>query len=157
MTEEALDLSAERIAAVATLWKQHRKSLRVRFDGVSMMPAIAPREEVRLICDGRTPRRGDVVAFLYREHLAVHRVVAISHDERWLLTRGDALFLPDRPVSIDAVIGCVAEVPEAAAQTTAERLFAALFRLSVAAADAVIATFTYLRNLRVALRHGPRH
>jgi signal peptidase I len=81
-------------------------------DGVSMTPTIAPGTRVRLRrADGHALRSGDVVAFESNGRLMAHRIVRIGRtraSRRHLLTRGDAMLLPDIPVSLDCVIGLVA-------------------------------------------------
>jgi hypothetical protein len=81
-------------------------------DGVSMTPTIAPDTRVRLRCaDGHALRSGDVVAFEYNGRLMAHRIVHVGRtraSRRYLLTRGDAMLLPDVPVRLDCVIGMVA-------------------------------------------------
>jgi hypothetical protein len=80
-------------------------------DGVSMTPTIAPGTRVRLRrADGHILRSGDVVAFEYNGRLLAHRIVHIGRtlpSSRYLLTRGDAMLLPDIPVRLDCVIGMV--------------------------------------------------
>jgi len=97
-------LTAERLDAVATLWKRERREFMTSFDGTSMMPAIAPGEQVVVAC-GVAPAVGDVAVFRFNDQVGVHRVAARA--EGWLMTWGDANPLPDEPILHDQVIGMV--------------------------------------------------
>lgn len=148
----AAGIPGDQLAAIAELWKRQNKTMTVSFDGVSMLPSIAPSENIQLICDRTEPRVGEVIVFLYGSHLAVHRLLARSRDSRWLLTRGDALFLPDLPVEAGSIIGRIAEKTGAPARPAADPLFSALFAISVGAARAIIFMLASMRNMGVAVK-----
>ena len=103
-------LSAAEIDGVATLWKRGGREFVTSFNGTSMLPAIAPGQQVTVIC-GVEPVVGDVAVFRYDDHVGVHRVVARS--ATWLLTWGDANPLPDEPVPPARIIGLIRDVPPA--------------------------------------------
>ena len=103
------DLSPERLAAVADLWTRSGRELVVRLGGRSMEPAIPSGAEVRIQC-GESGGVGDIVACREGAGVRVHRVVARSAPHRWILTRGDARWLPDAPLSGDDVLGRVVAV-----------------------------------------------
>jgi hypothetical protein len=106
----AATLSPEQLAAVAELWTRSGRELVVRLTGTSMEPAIPSGAEVRLLC-GAAPGLGDVVARREGAGVLVHRVVALSADGVWMLTRGDARWLPDAPVrGTEGLLGCVSAV-----------------------------------------------
>jgi hypothetical protein len=102
-----IEFDGEILQVVAATWKRELRSFEVTFGGVSMIPTIAPGEPVRLVCGPAPPGLGTVIAFIYQGRLAVHRLIAQSADGQWLVTRGDAHFLPDPPVRSTAVIGVV--------------------------------------------------
>jgi hypothetical protein len=82
----------------------------VRFTGRSMEPTILSGAEVTLLC-GEGGAVGDIVAVRGGVGVIVHRVVAAGARGEWLLTRGDARWLPDAPtVGAAAVLGRVAAV-----------------------------------------------
>ncbi|HEY4944010.1 MAG TPA: S26 family signal peptidase [Rhizomicrobium sp.] len=101
-------LSAGELEAVSQLWKRERRTLVTTFSGTSMMPAIAPGQEVAVEC-GVEPRIGDVAVFLRDDRIGVHRVVARCRD--LLVTWGDANPLPDDPVDAAQVLGTISRVP----------------------------------------------
>jgi hypothetical protein len=104
------ELGGLELAAVARLWRASRREVVCRFGGRSMSPAVSPQAEVRLCC-GEEGRTGDVIAFLDGGRLVVHRIVAVSAAQGWILTRGDARLLPDTPIRrAENVIGRVAGV-----------------------------------------------
>lgn len=100
--------SASELDAIATLWRRERRTLVTSFNGTSMLPAIAPAQEVFIEC-GADAVVGDVIVFRFNNQVLVHRVVART--AAWLLTWGDANFLPDDPVEPARVIGTVKNTP----------------------------------------------
>ena len=100
-------LSASEIDGVATLWKRERREFVTSFNGTSMLPAIAPGQQVAVAC-GIEPMVGDVAVFRYDNQVGVHRVVART--AAWLLTWGDNNPLPDEPISPELVIGVISDV-----------------------------------------------
>jgi len=97
--EGALD--PVRLRGVAALWKKTNRELHVRFDGNSMRPTIEPGQEVLLRCTDDVSI-GDVIVYIYLDRVVVHRLIAQT--PRWLLTRGDAHLIPDRPLQDRAAI-----------------------------------------------------
>ena len=102
MPAAASPLTPDQLAAVSELWARAGRELRVRLTGRSMEPALASGAEVVLVC-GEGGAVGDVVAVREGAGVLVHRVVAAGADGAWLLTRGDARWLPDAPVTGAAV------------------------------------------------------
>jgi hypothetical protein len=100
-------LSASEIDGVATLWKRERREFVTSFNGTSMLPAIAPGQQVAVAC-GIEPMVGDVAVFRYDNQVGVHRVVART--AAWLLTWGDNNPLPDEPIAPELVIGVISDV-----------------------------------------------
>ena len=80
--------------------------LRLRVTGSSMLPSLWPGDSLlirRVRFTEITP--GDLVLFARDERFFVHRVLKVA-DGR-LLTRGDALPVPDPLVGPDELLGCV--------------------------------------------------
>ena len=97
-------LSAAELAAVATLWKREQREFVTSFCGTSMLPTIAPGQRVVVKC-GSKPAIGDVVVFRQDNQVMVHRLAAQSG--AWLMTWGDANWLPDEPVEASQLIGVI--------------------------------------------------
>jgi hypothetical protein len=138
-------LSAEELAAAAGLWRRSGRELRAVFGGSSMEPSLPAQSEVVLRC-GAPPAVGDIVAFVADGRIVLHRVEAVSPGA--LLTRGDALWLPDAPVrDPDAILGVVAAVrqgdclalPPPSPRRAARRLALWPFRAALAASPAAAA------------------
>jgi Peptidase S24-like len=103
-------LSAVELAAIASLWRRERRKFVTSFVGTSMLPAIAPGQQVFVDC-GAEPAVGEVVLISFDNQIGVHRIVA--RVASWLLTWGDANALPDEPIELAQVIGVVRNVPTA--------------------------------------------
>jgi hypothetical protein len=86
------------------LWKRERREFATSFGGTSMLPTIAPGQRVVVEC-GREPVVGDVVVFRRGDLVMVHRLAART--SKWLMTWGDANWLPDEPVDSADLIGVV--------------------------------------------------
>lgn len=99
--------SAAELGAIAELWKRERRRFTTSFGGTSMLPTIAPGQQVVVEC-GRDPAVGDVVVFRRDDRVMVHRLAARAGN--WLLTWGDANWLPDEPVDSGDVVGVVPDV-----------------------------------------------
>ena len=70
-----------------------------------MEPVLISGAEVLLIC-GQGGAPGDVVAYRVGERVVVHRVVARAGGGGWIVTRGDARWLPDVPIAgPEAILG----------------------------------------------------
>ena len=103
-------LSGDRLRGVVTLWKRALREIPARFGGWSMRPTITPGADVLLRCDGTAPLH-EVIAFVRGDQLVVHRVVGISRRWGWVLTRGDAVAVPDLPiVDRDLVVGRITKI-----------------------------------------------
>jgi hypothetical protein len=116
--------SAAELKAVAELWKRERREFATSFGGGSMLPTIAPGQQVVVEC-GRDPVIGDVVVFRRDDHVMVHRLAA--RKGTWLLTWGDANWLPDEPVDSADLLGVVRGVapgPKSFLRIMLPRIFA---------------------------------
>ena len=104
---DPLQLDGAELRAVAAIWRRQQREVTARFRGVSMEPTIPSGSELRLRCGGPVAVH-DVLAFVARDQLVVHRVVGLAADGTWTLTCGDACRIPD-PVlrDPDALIGRV--------------------------------------------------
>jgi signal peptidase I len=127
------------LAAVAALWKRTGREVTASFGGISMLPSIAPGAPLVIVCrDEAEP--GDVIVFLHRGTIVVHRL--LERREGWLLTRGDANAIPDQPVPAAEIIGRVVamrtedgmkpvpEHGETAQQRTMRQIVSCLMRLT---------------------------
>jgi hypothetical protein len=147
-------LSEEELVVAATLWRKSGRELRAVFGGSSMEPSLPSQSEVVLRC-GAPAAVGDIVAFLADGRIVLHRVEAVSRRAGALLTRGDALWLPDPPLQdLSAIVGVVTAVdrgggltsPPPAPGGAARRLALWPFRATLAASPA--AAVLALRALR---------
>jgi signal peptidase len=81
----------------------------VRVNGSSMLPSIWPGDSLTvrrsLIAE---VRRGDIALFTRDGRLFAHRVIAVAGEH--VVTQGDAVPLPDAPVSSDELLGVVVAV-----------------------------------------------
>ena len=127
-----------------------RSSGSVRFaaTGWSMVPSIWPGET--LVVERIAPEEicvGDVVVVGRSSALIAHRVISIAgiaEDLRWI-TQGDALSLPDSPVSEPDLLGRVAYlirdgkcVPVPAELSVIQNVLARIVRRSVPATRALV-------------------
>jgi len=109
-------------------------SARLRLQGTSMLPAICPGDEVEIeSCGSSECESGDVVAFCRDGRLFIHRVVESENGR--LLTQGDALTVPDAPITGDEFLGKVTAVWRdgenvSTTPSLAQRAAAAVFRRS---------------------------
>jgi hypothetical protein len=100
-------LTPDGLMAVASLWKKTNREFIAAFGGTSMLPSIAPGQNVKVRC-GEEARIGNVIVTVGDGMPIVHRLVAIDPKGRWLLTRGDANVFPDIPLSDHSLtLGCV--------------------------------------------------
>lgn len=107
-----LALNDLELAAVTSVWAAGQRELTAAFGGTSMLPSIAPGERLVVLC-GTEPSVGDVIAYLAVDKVVVHRMVAKSIDESWLVAWGDANAFPDAPFKREKLIGTVATIERA--------------------------------------------
>jgi hypothetical protein len=128
--------------------------LRFTATGWSMLPSLWPGETLVVERVARDQVRiGDVVLVKREGRLCAHRVIAKAGDSenpQWV-TQGDALLLPDRPVSESELLGRVSYlvrggrcVPVPAKLSAVQNLIAKVVRRSTPAARALV----YLNRLR---------
>jgi signal peptidase I len=110
--------------------------LRLRVSGSSMLPAIRPGDDllIQQCCIEQT-RPGDIVLFMRHRRLFAHRV--ISRSSTCVVTQGDGIAEPDRPVTANELLGKVIRVMRrgktirhASTLTLPARMAAAFFRRS---------------------------
>ncbi len=103
-----------RLRALLPLFKRAESELESVLTGLSMTPAIPSGASIRIRCAGLDACGvGDIVAMQDNGTLRVHRVVYRGRGRaaaRYLVTRGDALWLPDPPVRIADLLGLVTAV-----------------------------------------------
>ena len=84
---------------------------RVRVDGISMLPAIRPRDVVLIgHCTIEQIRIADVVLFTVGSRLFVHRVVRIGSGHSgppFVVTKGDTHSQEDLPIASSQLLGRV--------------------------------------------------
>lgn len=146
-------LSAAELLAVTSLWARTARRVEARFTGGSMEPAIPSGARLRLLC-GAAVAPGDVAALVHDGHVRVHRVLDVIPP--LVLTRGDALWVPDPPVPLDSIFARVEAVEDGGAWRApsghrdsgpqwAARLLCA-FPASAAWSRAVVAVLRRLRR-----------
>jgi hypothetical protein len=108
-TSSVEGLSGEALAGVAQIWKKQGRTLTAQFGGTSMLPTLPAGAELTFLC-GEAVAVGDIAVLVHRDRILVHRVVARSDTERWVLTRGDGTWVPDPPTALDQVVGRVVAV-----------------------------------------------
>jgi hypothetical protein len=147
-------VDARELAAIATLWKRERRTFTASFGGVSMLPTIAPGAPLEIVCgDDASP--GDVILFLHRGQVVVHRLLATRGE--WMLTRGDANAVPDLPIAREALVGRaigVAGYVETAGQRFNRRLVLTAFRVTPFIAGALVPVLWHLRRVALAIRRS---
>ena len=119
-----------------------------------MLPTIAPGTPVEIVC-GEEANPGDVILFLHRGQVVVHRLIASSG--AWMLARGDANPIPDLPAARDSLIGrapSVAPYAETRWQTFNRRLVVAAFRLTPRLVRILVPPLWQLRRVALALRRA---
>jgi hypothetical protein len=154
--------SGERLDAAARLWKLERRVFTAKFAGESMRPTFAPGQEIRVRC-GVSAAAGDVAVCQQRERILVHRVLHVSADSNWMLTRGDSTCVPDLPVRAASVLGTVSGLvlrdgdrplgpsPDSALRRVVARLSVAGFRSAPAAARIFVQGLWLLRKWLVVM------
>ena len=121
--------------AVRDLAREAPVAVTVR--GVSMAPRLVDGDRVE-IAPARLYWPGDVVAFRNADgHLIVHRFLGyrLRAGRLACVTRGDAASLPDAPVPLGSLLGCVVRVRRAGLVTPTDRVRAVFGFLGLAAAS----------------------
>jgi hypothetical protein len=155
-------LSGEALAGAAQIWKRQRRTLTARFGGTSMRPTLDAGAELTFVC-GDVVAVGDVAVLVCGGRILVHRLVARG-ETGWLLTRGDATWVPDPPSRDEDVVGRVVAVgtgaegrapasePRSAGRRVLLLLCIATLRVSEGAGRRSIALLWRLRALARKLR-----
>lgn len=144
-------LSAAELEAVFALWRGERHKIVTSFDGTSMLPAIAPEQQVTVEC-GAKPAVGEVIVFQLGGQVGVHRLVART--AAWLMTWGDANSLPDIPIDPARVVGVVRDVPPAR-RSLRRALLLRFLASHDTQAEALANRVRRLHGARAAWRRGP--
>jgi hypothetical protein len=105
-------LNRERLLALSSFLKDGTTEFGSSVRGRSMGKALpdGSRIHVRLVPQ-RDLRVGQVVAYVAADRMVVHRVVRLAtwHEDQYLVTRGDATVVCDRPVLALSVVGVVTD------------------------------------------------
>jgi hypothetical protein len=103
--EEFLIAGAELVAEALDRFGR----VRFRACGTSMLPAISPGDVVDVeACPIDQFRTGDIVVLMSSNGLVAHRLVSSGHQAA--VTRGDALWRSDPPISMARLLGRVTRV-----------------------------------------------
>jgi hypothetical protein len=147
-------VDAGELAAIASLWKRERRTFTASFGGVSMLPTIAPGAPVEIVC-GDDAKPGEVILFLHRGQVVVHRLIAMRGE--WMLARGDANPIPDLPIAADALIGHALSAPSYAEtrwQTFNRQLVVMVFRIAPALVRRLVPLLWQIRRVVLAARRA---
>src|SRR5574341_950106 len=105
---------ARRLLAVAAALRGSRPTIEARVRGGSMGNVLPHGAPVRLrLGDNGSHRAGDIVVFLADGVPCVHRIVHCVRRrgaQGYVITQGDAIAVPDRPVAAPAILGQVTAV-----------------------------------------------
>ncbi len=167
-----------RILAVASSLRGPDRSIESTVEGKSMGRTLPPGSRIRIeLADRPGYEVGEVVAFLARGKVVVHRVVHKSQRgaaRGRLLTRGDAALVPDPAIDVASVLGAVTAIdrdggwvppdgrprrslPARVVASLALAIVARVLEASPRAADVVVRLLHRGRPLHAAcLRHGGR-
>ncbi len=106
--------SVKALDVLAPLLKRAATDVVVKHHGDSMHPTIPNGCSIRVSCDaGTNAVRGDVVAMRTSAGLVTHRLMYRQREKRaatYVITRGDATWLPDAPLPAGDLLGVVTEV-----------------------------------------------
>jgi signal peptidase len=86
--------------------------VRVRVAGSSMVPALWPGDELRVVGRAAVPAMGDLLLFVRDGRLCTHRLVDRLDDAgvSRLITCGDAAIKSDPPIAVSEILGTVASI-----------------------------------------------
>jgi hypothetical protein len=99
--------------ALAPLLKQSGLEIESEVRGSSMHPTLPAGSRIRIRCGSAASRPGDIVAIVADPPI-VHRVVSHQRcrSRQYTITRGDASWYCDLPVTDDQILGTVCEQQE---------------------------------------------
>ncbi|PWD99964.1 S24/S26 family peptidase [Marinilabilia rubra] len=87
------------------------QTVQVPVHGMSMFPILMPRDTVqirRIKWENLNP--GQVLVFECEGKWIAHRLIAVNQQEKSLLTRGDGLPAPDKPIMAEKVKGVIVKI-----------------------------------------------
>ena len=167
-----------RILAVASSLRAPDRSVESTVEGKSMGRTLPPGSRIRIeLADRPDYEVGEVVAFLARGKIVVHRIAHLGRRgaaRGRLLTRGDAALVPDPAVDVGSVLGVVSaidrdggwmapggqprrSIPARVVASLVLVVVARVLRVSPRAADVVVGLLHRGRPLHAAcLRHAGR-
>lgn len=130
-----LHRNPERLSALCDLWCEAGSEMWVTLRGRSMEPTLPAGSRLRLRFRRGPGRPGEVYAYLRREAVIVHRLVAVQpvpgSNQTLCLFQGDGNARPDPPVPAAAVVAVVTETrPPVRARSLLRRLAACARRLA---------------------------
>jgi hypothetical protein len=105
-------LNRERLLALSSFLKDGTTEFGSSVRGRSMGKALPDGSHIHVrLVPQRDLRVGQVVAYVAEDRMVVHRVVRLAtwHQDQYLVTRGDATVVCDRPVLALSVVGVVTD------------------------------------------------
>jgi hypothetical protein len=101
-----------RLLALSCLLSKSSREIETSVRGGSMGSVLPEGSRIRIRFGGAGSLvAGQIVTYIAKDRLIAHRLVqfANSHNDRYLITRGDATVCCDAPVLLSSVIGVVSE------------------------------------------------
>lgn len=87
------------------------QTVQVPVHGMSMFPILMPHDQVQIRrIEWDNMKRGQVLVFESGGQWIAHRLVSINLQEKQLITRGDGLPYPDRPIRAENVKGVITKI-----------------------------------------------
>ncbi|HBH62542.1 MAG TPA: hypothetical protein DDX85_12560 [Nitrospiraceae bacterium] len=85
--------------------------VRIITRGVSMFPLINTGDRIT-VSPERNPTMGDLIVFTSNDQMVCHRLVRVFEKDgmKYYQTRGDSLFSPDEPVTLNQILGKVVRI-----------------------------------------------
>lgn len=103
----------ERLLALSSLLRKSSREIESCVRGGSMGSVLPEGSQIRIrFSTADSLEAGQIVTYIGKDRLVAHRLVqfATSHDDQYLITRGDGTVCCDAPVRSSSIIGIVTEV-----------------------------------------------
>lgn len=103
--------------------------LEIAMEGFSMYPCLRENDRAVLAkCSWKDIRKGDIIAFTQNGRLVAHRVIALNHDRKTLLAKGDKNSYTDPEVAIGNVIGKITMIKRAKKEMPVDSIRGKIYR-----------------------------
>jgi signal peptidase I len=87
------------------------QTVQVPVHGMSMFPILMPNDKVQIKRVGWNDLNpGQVLVFESEGQWIAHRLISVNQQKKSLLTRGDGLPVPDKPVMAESVKGVIVKI-----------------------------------------------